>query len=131
MPSGRNTAHNCQCVVHGAHALNPSQHWLRIWMYTWKRDGTLKIPSLQHEDSLIGQVHHLFSKKTTPQKISKAETRSQKKFCKSRKMNGGCYIPANAAKPTDTQPSTLVTPSLPLPNTMAQAKAKIGQLQQI
>ena len=79
---------------------------------------------------------------TTPTKRNKTETKgNQKKLCKSRRMNGGCYIPAKAAKPTFMQPPTLVTMSqaattgtnifeLP-PNNIAQAQSEIGKSQRI
>ena len=66
-----------------------------------------------------------FSKKTTPTKRSKTQTRrSQKKFCKSRRMNGGHFIPAKAAKPTFTQPPTLVTMP-PIPQALLQTQVSL------
>ena len=60
-----------------------------------------------------------FFKKDHPTKSSKTKTRrNQKKFCKSRRMNSGHFIPTKAAKLTFTQPPTLVTiPTLPQADT--------------
>ena len=99
----------------------------------------------QPEDTMIGQTHQHLQKDQTPKKRSKTETRrNQKKFCKSRRMNGGHFIPTKVVKPIFTQLPTLVTmPPAPqaatagtgifvqLPNKMAQAQPEIGQSQQI
>ena len=66
------------CSPWGSHALNClSSHWLIRLKHTWKRHGTLQIPSLHPKDTIRGQTHHPFQKRPPQQKRSKTESRKK------------------------------------------------------